>query len=205
MNPSRTTITNERGLETKQLRDSTARAPRAARRSRWRKGAETVEFALALLPFIATLCLLADSAWAIFAKSTLEYAVREGVRQGITITGTQATAAGSNLTAMVKGIVQTNSLGLLSGATGLACIKVNYFLPPAPGSAGAMTDVSTETNGNAPLNVMQVSVQGYSIPSPVPRLFSWKTKDDGSAMAIGAVAADLIEPGSDSPPIGTAP
>jgi Flp pilus assembly protein TadG len=205
MNLSLTTATNERGLETKHLHDSIPRASYAPRRSRRRKGAETIEFALTFLPFVAMLFLLVDSAWAIFAKSTLEYAVRAGVRQGITITGTQATAAGSNQTAMVKAIVQSNALGLLSGATGLSEIKVNYFLPPAPGSNGAMTDVSTQTNGNAPLNVMQVSVQGYSIASLVPRMFSWKTKGDGSAMAIGAVAADLIEPGSDSPPIGTAP
>jgi len=103
--------------------------------------------------------VLADSAWAIFVKSTLEYAVRAGVRQGITITGTQATAANSNQTAMVKSIVQQNALGLLSGATGLAKIKVNYFLPPAANSNAAMTDVSTQADGNAGLNVMQVSVQ----------------------------------------------
>ena len=170
-----------------------------------RRGAETVEFTLAFLPLLAVMFVLVDSAWAIFVKSTLEYAVRAGVRQGITITGTQATAASSNQTAMVKAIVQENALGLLSGAAGLAKIKVNYFLPPAPNSNGAMTDVSNQTDGNAGLNVMQVSVQGYALPSLTPRIFSWKTAADGSAIALDAVAADLIEPGQDSPPIGTAP
>ena len=127
-----------------------------------RKGAETIEFTLAFLPLVAMMFVLVDSAWAIFVKSTLEYAVRAGVRQGITITGTQATAASSNQTAMVKAIVQGNSVGLLSGASGLSKIKVNYFLPPAPNSNGAMTDVSNQTDGNAGLNVMQVSVQGYT-------------------------------------------
>jgi Flp pilus assembly protein TadG len=170
-----------------------------------RKGSETIEFTLAFLPLVAMLFLLIDSAWAIFVKSTLEYAVRMGVRQGITITGTQATAAHSNQTAMVKSIVQNNSMGLLSGSTGLGMIKVHYFLPPAPNSDGAMTDVSTLTNGNAGLNLMQVSIEGFTLTSPVPRIFSWKTAADGSTVSVGAIAADLIEPGMDSPPIGTAP
>jgi hypothetical protein len=170
-----------------------------------RKGSELVEFTLAFLPLLAIMFVLVDCAWAIFVKSTLEYAVRAGVRQGITITGTQATAASSNQTAMVKSIVQGNSLGVLSGASGLAKIKVHYFQPPAPNSNAAMTDVSSQINGNAGLNIMQVSIEGYAVPSLVPRIFSWKTAADNSAIAIAAIAADLIEPGQDSPPIGTAP
>jgi hypothetical protein len=38
-----------------------------------------------------------------------------------------------------------------------------------------------------------------------PRIFSWKEAPDGSATVIGAVAADLIEPSQDLPPIGSAP
>jgi len=181
-------------------------ATRPARRgNRRRKGAELIEFTLAFLPLVVMMFALLDSAWAIFEKSTLEYAVRAGVRYGITITGTEATAASSNQTAMVKSDVQSNALGLLSGASGLACIKVNYFLPPAASSNGTMTDVSTLTNGNAPLNVMQVSIQGYSVHSLVPRIFNWKGPDDSANVSIAAIAADLIEPGTDSPPIGTAP
>jgi hypothetical protein len=88
-----------------------------------------MEFTLALLPFIAMTFMLFDVAWAVFVKSTLQYAVRTGVRNGITITGTQASAAHSNLTAMIKSIVQQNSLGILGGASGLSKIKVRYFLP----------------------------------------------------------------------------
>jgi Flp pilus assembly protein TadG len=208
-------VTNEHGLKTKRLTALDPRPsvfarnreilPPAPGRAGSRKGAETLEFTLAFLPLVAMMFLLVDSAWAIFVKSTLEYAVRQGVRYGITLTGKEATAANSNQTAMVKAAVQGNSLGLLTGATGLAKIKVNYFLPPAPGSNGAMTDVSSQTNGNAGLNIMQVSVQGYTMSSLVPRIFTWKTAADGSTIAIGAVAADLIEPGQDSPPIGAAP
>ncbi len=139
-----------------------------------------------------------------FVKGTLAFAAHEGVRVGITITGTQATAAGSNLTAMVKTIVQQQSLGLLAGATGLAKIKVNYYQPPAPGSTAAATDVSTQASGNSPSNILQVSVQGFPLRPLVPRLFG-SGKVDVTTTAISAVAADIIEPSRDVPPIGTAP
>jgi hypothetical protein len=148
---------------------------------------------------------LLNVSWAIFVKSTLEYAVRAGVRYGITITGTQATAAGSNLTAMVKSTVQANALGLLGGSGGLAKIFVHYFQPPAPGSSSAATDVSGQIYGNSPGNIMQVSIQNFTLMPLAPRIFSWSQKPDNSATPVGAVAADLIEPSSDLPPIGSAP
>ena len=85
----------------------------ASARKSSRRGAETMEFTLVLLPLLAMLLVIIDASWAIFAKSTLQYAVRTGVRYGITVTGTQATAAGETLTQMVKATVQSNALGLL--------------------------------------------------------------------------------------------
>jgi hypothetical protein len=124
---------------------------------------------------------------------------------GITITGTQALAAGSDLTTMVKSTVQSNAAGLLAGAGGLTKIKVHYFQPPAAGSTAAAVDVSTLTTGNNPLNIMQVSIQGFSMRPLVPRIFSWKSGVDNASMNIGAIAADLIEPSTDQPAIGAAP
>jgi Flp pilus assembly protein TadG len=180
------------------------RSLRRSRRSRT-KGAELLEFTFTFLPMICLTFVLLDIAWAVFVKATLQYAVRTAVRSGITITGSQATAAGSNLTAMVKGIVQQRSLGLLNGASGLSKIKVRYFQPPAPGSTGPAVDVSTQQNGNTPLYIMQVSVEGYSLQALLPRFYNWKTPADKSATIINAVSADLIEPSRDVPPIGVAP
>ena len=163
-----------------------------------------LEFTLTLLPMLIIIFTMLDVAWAIFSKGTLEYAVRTGVRKGVTITGTQATAAGGCLTDMVKSHVQANSLGLLRGSSGLAKIKVNYLQPPPPGSTAAATDVSTQSNGNQPLNIMQVSVQGFTLAALVPRIFGWKTIDT-SATTISIASADLIEPSRDVPCIGTAP
>jgi len=175
------------------------------RRASRRKGAEMLEFTLTFLPMIIMVFVLLDVAWSIFVKSTMQYAVRAGVRKGITITGTQATAAGTCVTEIVKATVQANSLGFLKGSSGLAKIKVNYLQPPAPGSTAAATDVSGQTNGNQPLNIMQVSVQSYSLKALVPRIFGWKQAVDNAPTIISAASADLIEPSRDSPCIGTAP
>jgi len=174
-------------------------------RARRRRGAEMLEFTLTLLPMLAMIFVLLDVAWGVFVKSTLQYAVRAGTRRGVTITGTQATAAGACLTEIVKGVVQTNSMGLLRGTAGLAVIKVNYLKPPAPGSTAAATDVSTQTNGNQPLNIIQVSVQNYSLAALAPRIYSWHQAADLSPTIINAAAADMIEPSRDVPCIGVAP
>ena len=169
-------------------------------RAKGRKGAESLEFTLVFLPMLAMILVLIDISWAVFAKSTLEYAVRTGVRSGITITGTQATAAGGCLTDMVKNTVKANSLGLLSDTSK---IRVNYYLPS--GTSTAPTDVSTSADGNKPLNIMQVSIQGFALRALAPRIWSWKQTVDAGTSAIYAASADLIEASRDVPCIGTAP
>jgi len=174
------------------------------------RGAEPLEFTLVLLPLLAMVTVLVDTSWAIFAKATLQRAVRIGVRCGITLTSSQM-ATGACLTDTVKGVVQSNAMGLLgsgTGASGYALIKVHYFQPPAPDSSSAATDVSANSNGDQPGNIMQVSIQNYSAVALLPRIFNWKTKADTNPLVIqGVYSADLIEPASitDRPCIGTAP
>ena len=64
--------------------------------------------------------------------ATLQQSVRMGVRTGVTLTATQM-VGGNGLTETVKGIVQQNSLGLLSGSTGLSKTHVHYLHPPDAG------------------------------------------------------------------------
>jgi hypothetical protein len=149
--------------------------------------------------------VLLDMSWAFFAKSTLNYAVRTGLRYGITVTGTQASAAGSNLVAMVKGNVQQNALGLLSGSAGLAKIKVHFYAPPAPGTNAAPTLVDNQADANKPLNIMQVSVEGFALAPLLPRLFGLYQPIDKTASSITATSYDMIEPSRDVPPKGVAP
>jgi hypothetical protein len=161
-----------------------------------------MEFTLVMLPLFAMIFILLNIAWAVFAKSTLQRAVRIGVRDGITITTTNT---GSCLTDTVKGIVQANSLGLLSGSAGLGYITVNYFLPPASSSTSPPTDVSTALNADAGGNIMQVSVQGFSLAPIVPRIYRWSVAADKSPLIVNVYAADLIEPSRTPPCVGTAP
>ena len=179
------------------------RRPRAFRS----RGAEPLEFTLVLLPMLAMVTVLLDTSWAVYAKSTLQRAVRLGVRTGITLTASQM-ATGACLTDTVKSTVQANSMGLLHGSSGLALIQVHYFEPPAVNTTGAVTDVSAASDGDQPGNIMQVSVQGFSLVPLVPRIFNWNAAADKNPLVIqGVFSADLIEPASstDRPCIGTAP
>jgi hypothetical protein len=99
--------------------------------------------------------------------------------------------------------VQSSSLRLLSGSAGLSKIKVNYYLPS--GTGAAPTDVSGQTDGNKPLNIIQVSIQGFNLAALTPRIWSWRQAADVAPTAIYAAAADLIEASRDVPCIGTAP
>ena len=176
---------------------------RAARQKRSR-GSELLEFTLVLLPMMAMITVLVDTAWAVYAESTLQRAVRIGVRQGVTLTAAQMNGSAC-LTDTVKGIVQTNSFGLLNGSSGLAKVKVNYYLPPPTNSSSPATDVSTQTNGDAPGNIMKVSVQGFSLVPLMPRIFGGRWGVDNAPLVISVNSADLIEPDRNPPCIGTAP
>jgi hypothetical protein len=104
-------------------------------------------------------------------------------------------------------LVQTNSFGFLQNTS---LVQVHYYQPPLPGSTGSLTDVSTVTTGsnpgNSPGNVMVVSVNNYSLPTLIPRIFRWNAVD-GSSTTINVSSADLIEQiaYTDLAPLGTAP
>jgi Flp pilus assembly protein TadG len=174
------------------------RPVRTSRRAGSRKGAELLEFTFCFLPLTAMLILLVDASWGIYVKSTLAYAVHEGVRQGITIDSTQA--AGTTLTAMVQNIVQTNALGLLAGATNLSKIHVDYYRVSSTDST-KLTTVTQAGGGIMAGDIIQVSIQSYSLPALTPRIYNWKSAPDNSPTSISAVAADRIEPFSSLPSI----
>lgn len=169
-----------------------------------KRGAETVEFALALIPYLAIIGVLCDASWSIFAKATLQYAVRAATRKGITITGTQATAAGETLTQMVKDTVQSSALGFLNGPAGRAYIQVHYLAQDSTSATG-VSDVSTQANGNSPGNILQVSVSNFPVGALLPRIYSLFSPVDKNPAIISVSSADRIEPSGDLPPIGTAP
>lgn len=176
---------------------------RRGRRFRSR-GSEVLEFTLVLLPLFSMTAVLVDTAWAIFAKSAMQRAVRLGVRSGVTMTASSM-GTGACLTDTVKGIVQANAIGMLNGSSGLSTIQVNYYQPPAPGSSAAAVNVSSQSNGDAPGNIMVVSVNNFSLIPLMPRIYNWKQAADKSPLSITVSSADLIEPSNSPPCIGTAP
>jgi len=172
------------------------------RRSRCR-GAEMLEFTLVLVPLLAVTTVLIDTAWAVYAESTLQTAVRMGVRKGVTLTAGQM-VNGACLTETVKQAVQQNARGMLAGDTGLSKIKVHYFLPPTPTQTTGVTDVSSRADGNNPGNIMQVSVENFSLAPLIPRLLMAQTADK-NPLIVTVYATDIIEPNRLPACIGSAP
>lgn len=175
-------------------------------KSKSRRGAELLEFTLTFLPLLLMSLIIMDFAWAVFVKSSLAFAVRAGLRVGITTTGTQATAAGMDLTSMVKQAVQAHAQGLLGSLPTdprRATVKVHYYQP----SAGATVDVCADLtpNGLKPGYIMTVSVEGYSLGPLLPRIMGWNTGVDNSPTVINTIAVDRIEPSRDLPTRGVAP
>lgn len=162
-----------------------------------RRGSELLEFTYALLPLLAIMFVMVDISWSIFVKATLQFAVHQGLRHGITITKTQATTAGQTLTQMVQNDVETWSMGILRGSTGKSYINLKFY---ALDSTGNLVLVSG-TGANVSPNLMQVSVDSYPLAALVPRLYSWAVPPDSSPGMISATAADEVEPSNDVPPI----
>ena len=174
-------------------------APRYARRRRRTRGTELIEFTFNFLPFLAMIIVVVDTSWVIFAEATLQQSVRLAVRTGVTMTASQVSG---NLTDTVKALVQQHAVGMLNGTTGLGRIKVNYFDQDNPS-----LDVSNQSSGNNPGNIMQVSVQNYPVAPLIARIFSLGAGVDKGATGITVYAADVIEPMSAAnvPAIGPAP
>lgn len=152
-------------------------------------GVEMVEFALVLLPAMAFIILLLDIAWFIFAKASLQFAVREGTRYAIT----GRTSGSSGQDASIDAIVQQNAFGFLSGSSGLASISINYYLPTT------LADAGTGASSNAGGNVVVVAINNV----PIVPLIPWPVWGSGMAqaatIAMSAQSSDVVE-GSALPP-----
>ncbi len=140
------------------------------------RGSQVVELSLVLLPLCGLVFLILDMAWAFYVRSTLQNAVREGVRYAIT----SQVVTGMGQDASIKSIVQQNAMGLLGGATGLALINIQYYLPNTLAPVSGL-------NSNQGGNIVEVSVQGYSLPPPGP-VFR-----NPAALSLGAQAYDRME------------
>src|SRR5260370_39649001 len=107
---------------------------------------------LVLLPLLGLLFLLLDVYWAVYTRSTLQYAVAQGVRYAVT----SQTISGLGQKDSIKTIVQKNAFGRLgadSTAPAWASIQVHFYLPDG-------TDVSNKPGGNGHQNGVYPLVSG---------------------------------------------
>jgi Flp pilus assembly protein TadG len=180
------------------------RKTRRALRAHRRKGQEVIEFTLIMLPLFGITFLTLDIAWAIFSKATLQWAVRDAVRYGVTVTAAQAGAGG--LTTAVKLKAAQLSLGLLSGTSGAdntdSHLQVHFYEPNA---TTGVTDVTADAGANDPGNILQLSVNSYQMFKLLPLFYSWNQAPDTGKITISVASADIIEYSNDVPAEGPAP
>ena len=125
-----------------------------------------------LLPFLALGFLVLDTGWTMFVKATLQNAVQEGARYAVT----GQVSAGLGQVASVKAVVQSASLGFLTG-TKAGTLSVQF-----------LDGVSLKpTNSNIGGNLVQVSITNYPL-QPLAPLFR-----SGNAVPVTVTAIDKIE------------
>ncbi len=153
----------------------------SVRRSRQR-GNAFVEGAFVLVPLFALIFAIVDFGLAIFVRSTLQHATREGVRYAITY----QTEPGLGHDDSIKQVVQESAMGFLNDSSDLEKVQVRYYDPTT----------FLEVPNNAPGNLVEISVEGYT--------FGWLAQllRNASPLQITTRSSDRMEglPAGSSPP-----
>jgi len=163
------------------------------------RGQAMLESSLIIIPLFAILCAIIDFSMAVFVRNSLILAVREGARYAVT--GQTGYGGAACQDASVKNVVQTNAMGVLAGAAGLAKISINYF------DAKTGADVSAAADSNSGGHVVRISVSGVNWLWMLSGL--WEnvnavkkgTGQHYSGLTIGAASSDVME----APPGGIPP
>jgi len=150
-------------------------------RRRGQSGSAVAEFAIVLLPLLALVFLIVDTAWMIFARAAIQEAVREGVRAGIT--GNPPGCSSSSLNACIQQTIQNYSFGFVNPKNASSVVQISYYSP------GTMAQVSG-SNASIGGNVLKVTVVGLPL---VPLGPLWRT---ATPLALSASSSDVIESGT---------
>lgn len=164
------------------------------KRRRTQRGHQAIEFGLALIPLMTVLALILDVSWTIFAKSTLQNAVRNGCRLGVTNLLTE----GENyMVPAIKHRVQYMAMGLLGADDSdprAALINVEYKESPDP---ACTTDCQLRPAAgviNQGGNFIMVSVENYQVAALLPIFFYNNPNAMRSPLTVNAYSIDRIEP-----------
>ncbi|MFO0283828.1 MAG: TadE/TadG family type IV pilus assembly protein [Acidobacteriota bacterium] len=180
-------------------------------RSSWRlrhsarRGNSLVEFSLCFLPLFALFLGIADVSFAVFLRSMIESAVRDGVRFAITYSVTLPDSNCNSMTTCITAVVQRNSLGFLDSQARAELIDVNYYQPTDLSSP--ITSADCDPNGskfmqndpqnppralrwvNQPGNLIEVRISDFpwNWMAPIPGY--WST----NAVLMSASATDVLQ------------
>ena len=194
----------KRGPETVRKSGHSRRLPRILRGGT--RGVELLEFTLVLLPLLGFTFVTIDIGWAIFARSTLQHAVREGCRYAITSqTLSGVTDADGNAYGhldSIKHVVQHSAMGVLGSSTtdsGWGMIQVRFYSPNDLANSLAPPDDAGDPAINVGGNIVEVSVERFRLAPLLPLL------RDATPLTFTARSADRMEatPGGGPPKYST--
>lgn len=160
-------------------------SPRLRRSRNPRRGSSFVESAFVFVPLMAMIVAIFDYSLVIMTRSTLQHAVREGLRYAITY----QTMPGLGHDASIRAVVRNNSLGFLSNVTGTEnpCrICIRYYNP----------NTLAFENANTPGNIVEIAVENYTWNWIAPLMRS------ATPLQIAVRASDRMET---IPPCATPP
>ena len=157
---------------------------RAHKSNSHRRGNAFVEAGLVLVPFLAIVLGITEYSLALFVRTTMQHAVREGVRYAVTY----QLKGGMCHDASIKEVVRTNAVGFLKPADVATKVFVRYYLPTTFAAAPAPA--------NSPGNIVEISVENYQWRWIAPL---WRTS---TPLTIVARSTDIMEglPGGANPP-----
>ena len=141
------------------------------------EGTEIVEFGLVIIPMLGLVFLIMNIAWVIFAKATIQEAVREGVRYGVT---GQVLSGQAGVTSSVRKVVQDYAAGFVNASNASTVVSVQFL---APATLTPVTGVTSCAGGN----VIQVSVNNIAVTPLASLLIS------PAALILSATSSDVME------------
>ncbi|MBL8294195.1 MAG: pilus assembly protein [Bryobacterales bacterium] len=144
--------------------------------SRGRRGHALVEAAFVLVPLVALILAIADFGFATFLRATMQHAVREGTRYGVTF----QLKPGKCQDDSIKDVVTEQAMGFLAGASNRNRIKVRYYHPDT------FAEITTSA-ANSPGNILEVSIEGYDYVWLAPLMRS------AVPLAIAVRSSDRLE------------
>ena len=104
-----------------------------SKRSARQKGNTALEAAFILIPLFGLIFAIVDFGLAIFVRSTMQHATREGVRYAITYQLKNGMAHDDS----IKSVVTTNAMGFLDSDDNQEKIKIRYYDPATLGEVSA--------------------------------------------------------------------